>query len=62
MVFLASTLAPAPAGPVPPGLAPLPPGGPGAGPDCHFPLETVGFGPTPARIRGVVYFLFVFWP
>ncbi len=28
-----------------------PPGGPGEDPDCHFPKETEGFGPIPARIR-----------
>ena len=39
-----------------------PPGGPGEGPDCRFPNEIVGFGPIPARIRGVSYLLFSFWP
>ncbi len=29
----------------------LAPGVPGEGPDCHFPKEIVGVGPTPARIR-----------
>jgi hypothetical protein len=37
-------------------LFPLPPGGPGKGPDCHFPLEIGGFGRIPDRIRGVLYF------
>ena len=38
-------------------LAPLPPGGPREGPDCHFLQETVGFGPIPGRIREVIYIL-----
>jgi hypothetical protein len=43
-------------------LSPLPPAGPGEGPDCHFLKEISGFGPIPARIRGVIYLLFSFWP
>ena len=35
-------------------LSPLPPGGPGEGPDCHFPMEIGGVGPIPARIRGTI--------
>ena len=30
---------------------PLPPGGPGEGPDCHSPEEFYDFGPISARIR-----------
>ncbi len=41
---------------------PPPPGGPGEGPDCHFPKESVGLGPIPARNRGVMYFQLLFWP
>ena len=37
-------------------LVPPPPGGPGEGPDCHFPKGIVGLGRIPARIRGVIYF------
>ncbi len=33
---------------------PLPPEGPGEGPDCHFPMEIANFGPISARIRGVI--------
>ncbi len=33
-------------------LSPLPPGGPGEGPDCHFSKELKGFGPIPIRIWG----------
>ncbi len=29
-----------------------PPGGPGSGPDCHFPKEIEGFRPIPPRMRG----------
>ncbi len=36
-------------------LGPHPPGGPGEGPDCHVPQKIDGFGPVPARIRGVLY-------
>ncbi len=43
-------------------LSPLPPGGPGEGPDYHFPKETGGFGPIPARMRGKTCFVFSFWP
>ncbi len=39
-------------------LSPLALGGPGDGPDCHFPKEIVGVGPIPARIRGETFFLF----
>ncbi len=42
-------------------LVPPPPGGPGEGPDCHFPKEIDDFGPISARIRGdtlVSFFLF----
>ncbi len=34
----------------------------GEGPDCHFPAETGGFGPTPARIRGCNIFVCLCWP
>ncbi len=37
-------------------LGPPPRGVPGEGPDRHFHQETRGFGPIPARIRGVIYF------
>ncbi len=37
-------------------LSPLPPGGPGEGPDCPFPKEIVRFGPFPARLRRETYF------
>ncbi len=40
-------------------LRPPPPGGPGEGPDCHVPKETVGFGLIPVRIRGVIGNLFL---
>ncbi len=43
-------------------LGPLPWGLPGEGPDCHFPKELGGFGPIPARIRGVICFNFYFRP
>ena len=33
-------------------LGPAPREVPGLGPDVHFLLETGGFGPVPARIRG----------
>ncbi len=36
---------------------PLPPGGPGKGPDCPFPSEIGGFGPIPAQVRGENLFL-----
>ncbi len=36
---------------------PPPPGALGEGPDCHFPVEIVGFGPIPARIRGFLIFI-----
>ncbi len=42
-------------------LGPIPRGLPGEGPDCQFPQEIMGFGPIPARIRGVRCFLFCFW-
>jgi hypothetical protein len=32
-------------------LSPLPPGGPGEGPDCHFPKEIYDLGPNSAQIR-----------
>ncbi len=32
-------------------LSPLPPAGPGEGPDCHCPTEIGGLGPIPARIQ-----------
>ncbi len=35
-------------------FSPLPPGGPGEGPDCHLPKE---MGQIPARIRGGSLFL-----
>ena len=41
-------------------LPPLPPGGPGEGPDCHFPMEIEGFGTIPARIRGGESLFFIF--
>ncbi len=37
-------------------LSPLPPGGPGEGPDCHFPREIDDFEPISARIRGCFIF------
>ena len=39
-----------------------PPGGPGEGPDSHSHWKIDDFGLAPARIRGVIYFEFVFWP
>ncbi len=39
-----------------------PPGGPGEGPDCHFPKEIGGFGPIPGQIRGETHLLLSFWP
>ncbi len=41
-------------------LSPLPPGGPGEGPDC--PKEFGALGPFPARIRGETYLLLSCWP
>ncbi len=41
-------------------LPPLPPGGPGEGPDGHFPKEIGDFGPSSARIRGAFIFNFHF--
>ena len=32
-------------------LSPLPPGGPGEGPDCECPKGIMGLGPRPDRIR-----------
>ncbi len=43
-------------------LGPPPPGGSGESPDCYVPQEFEGFGPVPARIRGVIYFLCLGWP
>ena len=37
-------------------LSPLPPGGPGGGPDCHFRKEIGRFGQIPARIMGETIF------
>ncbi len=35
-------------------LVPPPAGGPGEGPDCHFPKEIDDLGPMLTRIRGVI--------
>ncbi len=43
-------------------LGPPSPGGSREGPDCHFPSEIGGGWPVPARIRGVIYFEFLFCP
>ncbi len=44
------------------GPRPLPRGVPGEGPERHVLEEIGGFGPAPARIRGAIYILFLFWP
>ncbi len=41
-------------------LSPLPPGGPGEGPDSHFLKDIYNFGPISARIRGVICLNFDF--
>ncbi len=41
-------------------LAPLLPGGPGEGPDCHFPMKIDDCGPVLARIWGVSIYNFYF--
>ncbi len=40
-------------------LAPLSPGGPGEGPDCHVLGEICCLGAIPAWIRGVSFFIFI---
>ncbi len=43
-------------------LGPPPRGVPGEGPDCQFPQEIGGLGAIPARIRGIIHFVYPFCP